>query len=67
VDVKFSVLDAVISIDTFETARMHDFSQLYESPEGSFEIQNLKFEIQYLKFEIRDSISEIRDSRFDIQ
>jgi len=28
---------------------------LYESPEGSFEIQDSKFEIQYLKFEIRDS------------
>ena len=30
-------------------------SDIYESPEGSFEIQDSKFEIQYLKFEIRDS------------
>jgi hypothetical protein len=41
------------------TFRLH-WGISYESPEGSFEIQDSKFEN-------RDSISEIRNSRFEIQ
>jgi hypothetical protein len=39
-----------------------NFSNIYESPEGSFEIRDSTSEIQHPRFEIRDSRFDIRDS-----
>jgi hypothetical protein len=43
----------VVSLKLFMVALQCKLSFIYESPEGSFEIQDSKFEIQYLKFEIQ--------------
>ena len=71
------VFITVVSLRLFMIALQCKLSFIYESPEGSFEIQDSNFEIQHLRFKIQYPkyfdhefrISNFRywNSRFEIQ